>query len=192
MDSFDFYSSDQHFDHINMTDAGKNYSGRPYANVDEMNEALVERWNDVVSPTDRVLVLGDVCMGKVQESLVHVGRLRGRKFLLPGNHDRCWQGKKKYQSWVRRYVDAGFESVFTVDVMDIMLGEARVLAAHFPYRGDHSAEQRYLEHRPVDRGAVLLHGHVHELWKRDGRQINVGVDVWNYRPVSADELVALL
>ena len=41
---------------------------------------------------------------------------------------------------------------------------------------------RYIEHRPDDDGGWLLHGHVHEKWRQNGRQINVGVDAWNFAP----------
>jgi calcineurin-like phosphoesterase family protein len=67
-----------------------------------------------------------------------------------------------------------------------------VLACHFPYRGDSHDRDRYLAHRPVDRGAWLLHGHVHDKWKVSERMINVGADVWEYRPVAEIELVDLM
>ena len=72
------------------------------------------------------------------------------------------------------------------------LGGQSVELCHFPYRGDSQYEDRYLEARPVDTGAWLLHGHVHETWKQWGRMINVGCDVWDYRPVAASELAALI
>jgi calcineurin-like phosphoesterase family protein len=67
-----------------------------------------------------------------------------------------------------------------------------VLACHFPYRGDSHDQDRYVEHRPVDEGAWLLHGHVHERWRVLDRMINVGVDVWDYRPVSEATLADLI
>ena len=41
-------------------------------------------------------------------------------------------------------------------------------------------------------GRLLLHGHVHTKWRVDGRQVNVGCDVWGYRPVAEDTIVAAL
>jgi calcineurin-like phosphoesterase family protein len=49
-----------------------------------------------------------------------------------------------------------------------------------------------VEHRPVDEGHVILHGHVHGTWRAQGRQLNVGVDVWDYRPVADATLAPLV
>ena len=67
-----------------------------------------------------------------------------------------------------------------------------MLAGHFPYEGDSHDEDRFTRWRPVDDGAWLLHGHVHTSWQVNGRQINVGVDVWDYAPVSEAALAALI
>ena len=50
--------------------------------------------------------------------------------------------------------------------------------------GDSGEEDRYVDRRPADDGGWLLHGHVHERWRWHRRMINVGVDVWDYRPVA--------
>lgn len=50
-----------------------------------------------------------------------------------------------------------------------------------------------MAHRPVDDGETwLLHGHVHERWRQAERMINVGVDVWEYRPVAEGTLESVL
>lgn len=51
---------------------------------------------------------------------------------------------------------------------------------------------RYREERPADEGRWLLHGHVHERWRQRGRQINVGVDVWDYAPVSLEAIEGVI
>lgn len=181
------FSSDQHFDHFNII----GYSGRPYDTVEEMNEALVDNWNAHVSVDDETWILGDLCMGRLEHSMQFIARLNGRKILLPGNHDKCWFGHKKFQPWVAKYIDAGIDEVISQNTVTLQLGGQPVLACHFPYFGDHYAE-RYHQHRPVDRGMSLLHGHIHEKWKVHGHQVNVGVDVWDYRPVSEEELLPLL
>ncbi len=53
-------------------------------------------------------------------------------------------------------------------------------------------DDRFPEYRPIDNGKVLLHGHVHERWLTNGKQINVGVDVWDYAPVSEQQVRNLL
>jgi hypothetical protein len=57
--------------------------------------------------TSRVL-LGDVAMGRFDESRARVGELNGRKILVAG-HDRCWPGLGvRADGWTGRYLTAGF------------------------------------------------------------------------------------
>ena len=157
-----------------------------------MDAALVSGWNDKVAPGDDVVVLGDLAMGRIADSLSLVSQLNGTKTLVAGNHDRCWSGHRKgADKWVDRYLEAGFVRV-AQGTVDVDLGPTLALADHFPYQGDSHDEDRYAAHRPTDRGRWLLHGHVHEKWRQHGRQINVGVDAWGGRPVSDDRLVELI
>jgi len=179
-----WFTADLHLGHANII----GYSRRPFPDVDAMNEALIQRWNETVATDDAVWILGDVALGRIKESLAHVGRLAGRKCLLAGNHDRCWTGHgRRAEGWAERYLQAGFEEIRQGEMV-LPLGGTDVLACHFPYRGDSHDHDRYVEHRPADRGLWLLHGHVHERWRQQGRMLNVGVDAWAYRPVSSSAL----
>lgn len=183
-----WFTADLHFGHRNII----TYCDRPFSNVDHMNETLVGNWNETVADDDTVWVLGDVAMGRIEESLVLVDRLAGHKILIAGNHDRCWFGHgERSEEWVQRYLDAGFERIVQGST-HIDIGGTSVLACHFPYTGDSQAEERYVEHRPVDQGEWLLHGHVHEQWADNGRMINVGVDVRGQRPISEAALASIL
>ena len=181
-------TADLHLGHANII----RYCRRPFADVSAMDDALVQRWNEVVAPGDTVWVLGDVALGRIDASLARVARLAGTKLLVTGNHDRCWVGMgPRAAGWTQRYLDAGFAEVHQ-GVVELDLAGRPVLACHFPYQGDSHGEDRFVEHRPVDRGAPLLHGHVHGEWRQQGHMVNVGVDVWDYRPVAADALADLL
>jgi calcineurin-like phosphoesterase family protein len=183
-----WFTADLHFGHANII----NYSGRPFADVTAMNQALIERWNASIHPDDTVWVLGDVALGRIDETLALVGELNGRKLLLAGNHDRCWAGHgRRSEGWTERYLAAGFVEVHQGQT-HVKVGNHRVLACHFPYRGDSHDHDRFVEQRPVDQGAWLLHGHVHERWRQRGRMINVGVDAWGYGPVDESTLEALI
>jgi len=183
-----YFTADLHLGHTNII----RYCDRPFHDVDEMDAALVDRWNETVADEDEVVVLGDMAMGRLAETLPLVTGLRGRKVLLAGNHDRCWSGHHKgVEAGVGRYLDAGFDEIWQGQVTLDLAGRP-VLACHFPYRGDSHDHDRYTGHRPVDEGMWLLHGHVHERWKVRERMLNVGVDVWNFRPVAEDTLAALI
>jgi calcineurin-like phosphoesterase family protein len=58
---------------------------RPWDDPQEMDEAMIERWNERVRPNDKVYHLGDVVINR--KSLVTLARLNGDKVLIRGNHD---------------------------------------------------------------------------------------------------------
>jgi calcineurin-like phosphoesterase family protein len=179
-----WFTSDLHLGHQRIIEL----CDRPYSNVDEMNQALIDNWNTRVANGDHVYVLGDVAMGKIANTLPLAGLLKGTKFLVPGNHDRCWIGNKKVREQdVRIYEEVGFH------VLQSQHRHLRWLLCHFPMTGDSQGVDRYAEHRPTLQGSsAIIHGHVHNQWKVNGKQINVGVDVWDYRPAHYDEVIALL
>lgn len=183
-----WFTADLHLGHANII----GYSNRPFADVDAMDEALVERWNARVRPDDTVWVLGDVAMGRIDESLTLVQRFQGRKLLLAGNHDRCFAGHgEKAERWVERYLDAGFAEIHQGTIALDVAGHT-VRACHFPYEGDSHDHDRYVRERPTDDGSWLLHGHVHERWRQRERMINVGVDAWGWAPVDDATIAGLL
>jgi len=183
-----FFTADLHLGHRNIID----YCRRPFRDADEMNAALIDRWNETVAADDEVLVLGDFAMGRLVDTLPLVALLHGRKVLLAGNHDRCWFGHHRgVEAGTARYLAAGFDEIWQ-GVVDLEVGGQTVLACHFPYRGDSHDDDRYVAHRPADNGAWLLHGHVHDQWRVQDRMVNVGVDVWDHRPVAETDLDELL
>jgi len=183
-----WFTADLHLGHANII----GYCHRPFADVATMDEELIDRWNRTVGPTETVWVLGDVALGQIDHTLAEVSKLTGRKHLVAGNHDRCWAGHgRRSQQWIDRYIDAGFEEVHQGQV-GLEVDGVPVAACHFPYRGDSHDHDRYLDHRPADRGGWLLHGHVHDRWRQSGRMINVGVDAWDYQPVSDTTIASLI
>jgi calcineurin-like phosphoesterase family protein len=175
-----FFTSDEHYGHANII----RYCARPFADVSAMDEALIARHNAVVGPDDDVWHLGDfVFKGDVAATLA---RLNGRHRLVAGNHDRCHPCHTRAAREVRRYLAAGFLEVHERVTIELP-GIGPVLLCHLPTRGDH-ADERYKQFRPEASDGWLLHGHIHELWKRKERMINVGVDVWDFAPVSAQRV----
>ena len=79
-----WFTSDHHFGHKNIIEFEPYH--RPFTSLDEMHETLVERWNKVVKPKDRVYHLGDFAFN--QYGLSFARRLHGDKRLILGNHDK--------------------------------------------------------------------------------------------------------
>lgn len=184
-----WYTSDHHFGHTNII----KYCSRPFPDADAMDKAMVLRWNEVVDETDEVWILGDLVMGSFKQGLAgHVARLKGHKILVPGNHDRCWKGHKSYRRKRADYTQIGGVHEIIDDPEPHIIASETVLLDHFPYKLDEQFDGRFAEYRPTDGGSWLLHGHIHEKWRQQQRQINVGVDAWNFAPVSEDTIAAII
>lgn len=196
------------FSHANIL----RLSNRPFRSIEEHDETLIANWNSVVSPEDTVWHLGDVNLGKFDESIELVRRLNGHKHLVSGNHDRLFvdpdakrpdKNARVADRFRPIYKDI-FEKVFEGDqyaaaqaVVELSNSQL-VRVSHFPYgTADSHGEPRFAGIRPVDDGTVLLHGHIHASEKvsvsaLNTMQIHVGVDSWNYFPVPEDAILDLL
>jgi calcineurin-like phosphoesterase family protein len=186
-----WFTSDLHLGHANIID----FCGRPWNSVWEMNEGLIERWNARVATTDVVTIVGDFVLGDKERNLPLVRCLNGHKQLLPGNHDNVWPGGKRgWRDWLGRYEDVGIEVIEMLPPQlsyPTTIRGVPVLLSHFPRYGDSHGIDRYTAWRPTEPG-LLLHGHTHSPVRLVDDHLHVGVDAWDYAPVSEDELVALL
>jgi len=176
-----FFTSDTHFGHSNII----KYCNRPFADAGEMDRAIIANWNAVVKPLDEVYHLGDVAFTSPERAKHILSILNGYKILILGNHDRSGM---KMKEW-------GFQEVHQSLQIELQGGIIANLS-HYPYRGSNDAfhKPRFDTKNLNDDGRLLLNGHVHTSWKTKlgkfkNHMINVGVDVWNYHPISEDQLL---
>ena len=133
-----WFTADLHLGHANIVA----YCRRPFGSVDDMDTALLAAWEAAVRPGDEVWVLGDLALGHIFRALEFASLLPGRKFLVPGNHDRCWAGHRKgVEKWRKEYEAAGFEVVD--GPVEAGIAGTSVLLDHFPYEGDSRQAGRY-------------------------------------------------
>jgi len=187
------YTSDLHFGHSNILTYApqrRTYLGLSETDgVVEMNEALVRLWNAQVAVDDTVYVIGDFAMGKVAETINYARRLKGRKILVMGNHDRphpiMHKRPEQTLEWHRVYSE--FFETLSMGMTHTFDG-VTAHVCHFPYEGDHTEEERYTSYRPPNLGLPLVHGHVHDMWATNGNQFNVGIDAWDGQFISAKQI----
>lgn len=180
-----FFTSDLHFDHADVI----GLCNRPFSSVEEMNAELVKRWNKIIRPDDTIYVLGDLTLGKYSDIYPIVTSLNGNRYLIRGNHDKFTHSQ---------YLRLGFKAIFQ-EVVFKQIGRTLRLS-HYPYKptGLHrifayKSELRFLDQRPLKRSnEILIHGHCHGKYKFRNRSIHVGVDAWNYRPVSLKEVESIV
>lgn len=159
-----FVVSDTHFGHENILkfrDSNTNELIRNFSDIHDMNEYMVDRWNKTVNDDDIVYHLGDVYFGKGHEVL---GRLKGRKRLILGNHDH---GK-----------DQKLHQHFQKILMWRMFPEYNCLLTHVPIHESGLYKVQY-----------NLHGHIHQQKSPTERHINCSVEVQDYMPKLITDLV---
>ncbi|MGH9920667.1 MAG: metallophosphoesterase, partial [Nitrososphaerales archaeon] len=102
-----FLTADLHLGHARICE----YTGRPFDSVEEMNDWLIDAWNERVAGNDEVYVLGDVALGRISETLPLVAELHGTRHLIVGNHDRPFEPGPRRPDWQLRYREAGFATI---------------------------------------------------------------------------------
>lgn len=174
------FFSDPHFGHENII----SYCNRPFSDAHEMNLQLVHNYNKVIGIDDVVVWLGDCFFKGDREHYRNIlAEMAGRKILVVGNHD----GPEAQMA------ELGFDMVLRESVMHIAGKTCRL--NHFPYGADpiYEKSDKFKALRPKKRpGEILLHGHTHSKQKVQDRQINLGVDAWNYMPALYTEVQALV
>lgn len=171
-----FFTSDTHF----MHDVGFLYEPRGFTNIEDMNEAIVERWNKVVKPDDIVYHLGDTMLKDTARGCELMKRLNGQIFLIWGNHD----------------TDARKNAIFE--------NCSNVIGGWYAYQIKHKKMNIYLSHYPsitsnydekyFSQHVLNLHGHTHQqknfMYPNNPFCYHVGMDSHNCTPVHIDEVMA--
>ncbi len=180
-----WFTSDTHFGHTNVI----NYCNRPFKTKEEMNAALVKQWNKQVAKHDKVYHIGDFSLSP-KVALEIFPRLNGKITLISGNHDSTFIAHKKRGKFIRRYSEAGV-STYSDAIYHELKDNTLVILSHLPYLQE-GYDQRYKEFRPEDTGNILLCGHLHGKFKKNGRIIDVGIDAHGLKLLSEDEVIALI
>lgn len=143
-----YYISDLHFFHSNLNDR---MDKRGFASGEVMNEYMIRQWNDRVHKNDEVVILGDLSVGKAEETNEIIHRLKGKLYLITGNHDRFLQ-KKEFDTsrfvWIKPYGE-------------IHDNNRRIILSHYPvfcYNG------QYLRDKKGNPRTYMLYGHVHNTY----------------------------
>lgn len=168
--------SDTHFNHANILKfedrVGKKVRDQ-FSSVEEMNEVMIQRWNSVVKPGDKVYHLGDVVFGADKEQWLakNMARLNGSKRLLLGNHDEAthFVGKGQFQKTMLWRV----------------FKEFNILMTHVPVHISTLGESRFNK-TPM----FSVHGHIHQNKSPQGPYRCVCVEQTNYTPVNIEDLAA--
>ena len=165
-----YFISDPHFGHENILKMCQ----RPFESVEEMNEAMIDAWNQRVTGNDTVFILGDLFY-RCPDPEPILQRLKGKKRLIIGNHDSSWMDN----------VDLSRYFVSVDPFLEITDGVRAITLCHYPLLTWKHKLRTY-----------MVHGHIHNDTTSDffpllvarERVLNAGVEVNGYRPVTVEEL----
>jgi len=173
-----FFTADTHFCHNNIIHSCE----RPFVDVYEMNHIMIEKWNSYVTDRDEIYILGDfIYKGKGKEANEILSKLKGKKYLIKGNHEKYLDDPLfdiNLFEWIKDYFILKAEGG-----IDIVLFHYPMLSWYKSYYG-----------------SIHLYGHVHnngiknpefreKLRLLGPRAINVGVDVNDFYPVSLKSII---
>lgn len=143
---------------------------RPWSNIDKHDNAIIRNICSVVDENDLLIIVGDLTLaGPSRSDFVKsiIKRLPGKKILVYGNHDKLRPLK---------YIDYGFTIATTALVLS-----GGIFVAHDP---------AWAETWPVDK--PMLCGYVHGLFRECRNVVNVGLDVWDFKPVLLERALELV
>lgn len=165
----DWWTSDWHLKHKNIIE----YSQRPFKDVNEMDSAIINNINDLVLPDDRLFNLGDAIFGKDIDLILseYIDRIVCKNlFLVLGNHD-----VKKIRSLARFFTILPAEYLYEN-------GDTQIVLSHY------SMQSWWHMHKGV--GHLYGHSHGKLTPLPNYKSFDVGVDAWNFKPLSLPQVIA--
>lgn len=148
-----YYISDLHFFHKNVTNEGSNFDNRPFDTLEEMHNVLIKNWNSTVTNSDNVYILGDLAWKENEESIKLISTLKGNKHLIKGNHDRVKD---------QRYKQLFVEICDYKEISDSKDGKSyNLVLSHFPIMFWNKQHVFTKDGNRRKTWAVHLYGHVH-------------------------------
>ena len=157
-----WFTADTHFGHKNII----RFCKRPFSNINEMNEVLIERWNKKVLSDDTVYVVGDFAWDNPKK---YLDRLKGNIILIAGGHDyRNWRSFQYFRKVER--------------TENIYIDGVPVILSHYCFR----------VWDKMHYNSWHLFGHSHGKLEPIGKSWDVGVDNNNYDLLSEEDIVRIM
>ena len=168
-----FFTSDTHFD----DEYSLQYFQRPFESVDEMNQVMVEKWNNLVTDQDTVYHLGDFTLEDIRHFTKWASQLNGNIKILPGSHDRPWL--KDFAATEKVQVIAPLVSLEFPEIGGAKEPQVIVLCHYSMRVWDRS-----------NHGSWHLFGHSHGKLKGIGLSFDVGVDCTDFMPLALETVAS--
>ena len=160
-----WFTADHHFGHENII----RFCNRPFSDVNEMDNELIRRWNEVVKSNDNVYHLGDFAFGGPKRFDYYFNQLNGKILFVPGGHDKRWMRGR------------GFSNC-TMPLVTINIDKTIIVLCHYPLRTWDKSHY----------GSLHLHGHSHCNLDPLPNSMDVGVDCHDFYPINLKQILRKL
>ena len=148
-----YFISDLHLFHKNVTGEGSNFDNRPFETLEEMHKTIKSNWNNKVTNADHVYVLGDLAWKENEEAIAYISTLNGNKHLILGNHCNATD---------RRYRQLFVEIANYKEIKDKANGkEYQIVMSHYPIAFWNHQHHYRRDGEEYNIWAIQLYGHVH-------------------------------
>lgn len=166
-----FLTADEHYGHSKIIE----YVNRPFNSIENMNNAIIARHNQVVSENDVVIHIGDICFGSAKDLSDILIQLNGTHFLMDGSHD--WALSLLVKEGIPDYLS---DKVFVLPKMvEFTYNKNKITLCHykfFNWWGSHY-------------GSYSFHGHSHGKAPKTPNSLDIGVDVHNFYPINIEKAI---
>lgn len=189
-----YFTADTHFSHASILyfhPSRRDACGVTLEELQEDKKSAIEKhdkwlinlWNNTVAKCDNVYILGDFCLGNKERTEYILKKLKGKKFLIKGNHDKSCNGLENYFEWVGDIKEVKFTNnqYKFIDPNETFCVEC----CHYP--------MLTWNRRP--HGTCCLHGHTHNAitkFNNESKELRVDVgldsDISNYNLVSLETI----
>ena len=170
-----WFTADLHLGHKNILV----YTGRPFTSVEEMDSALIDKWNEVVKWNDTIYCLGDFSLSNKEKTMNYFSQLNGKIQFIEGNHDYRWIYTSSYNGSTEPLKSKDGIITFLPMVYNVSLNSQKITMAHYSMRSWPDSGKGNAWH---------LFGHHHGRLMSYGKSFDVGVDCNNYYPLSFDQI----
>lgn len=166
-----YYTSDLHFKCQEIFDR----TNRPFKDLDEMRDVIIRNINETVSPNDTLYILGDIACADYDPT-TELKEMNCAKVLIKGNHDARWMHHRHFRHQ--------FEEIHSIKA--VRENDTKIVLCHYPLA----------EWDGYWKGYWHFYGHIHNstegasrIMSQIKRTVNVGVDVNEFKPKTAAELM---
>lgn len=157
-----WYTSDEHLGHANII----RYCNRPFSSVEEMDNEIIKRHNEVVSENDTVIHAGDFTLIAKPKIVYrkYIDKLNGKHIFLRGSHDYWLKGSRNHE------------------IMELTFDNTYITICHYAMRVWPRSHYN----------SILLFGHSHGRLSSEGKSMDIGVDTNNFYPYSFEQIKEIM